>query len=266
MTGVFSKISGFQDTLKFSNSLSVIRQRITRAPIIHYVWKGSLHMYCEGRTFDHYSVKELLSQGVYDDSIRKSVKDGCISYVNVGAHIGSFDVAIAGSGAKISKAISIELNPRTYKKLCFNLLVNNLDQVNCINAGVSDQSGEYLFSENENSLTDGIFAIDSGDSRAQTPIPLITLPQAISASGLEGQKFDLLKLDCEGAEYPIIKAITPDQLNIFSNIVMELHQPPDGHGPEDLYRKLAENGFSTNQPAWARTEQPALRFWSKKQP
>ena len=83
--------------------------------------------------------------------------------------------------------------------------------------------------------------------------PVIALDESLS----QFERVQLLKLDCEGSEYPIL--LTSSQLHCVQRIVGEYHLIPeesmpllipeariDGHasyGPETLRRKLEAEGF-----------------------
>lgn len=256
---------GFSQSLRFSNPLELLWQRSfgRRLPVIHYEWKGRWHLYCNPHFGDHGSVKELLTEGVYDEALRVSARGNACSYINVGANVGAFDVAVASRGLAIPHALSVELNPWTFARLAFNVALNDFPTLRLLNAGIAGEPGSLAFSRRENSVTDSIFSDAPSSPGEGREVALVTLGQALVSTGLEGRTFDLFKLDAECAEYDIIETAAPTLLRSFRNIVMELHEPPPGRTPERLYAKLSEAGFVTRQPLWTPAEGPALRFWSR---
>ena len=264
LTTLRNKISGFADSLPFSNRWQIILQRLLRPsdPLVTYCWKGKWWLVCDTRVQDAQAAKELLANGCYDRWIRKSMCEGKLSYVNVGANIGAFDLAVAAAVREIPFGLSIELSPRTFARLSFNLQVNGLHQIRMLNAGVSRENGTFSFHPTACSLSDGLFAHTPADLVATSlPVPLLTLADALARAGLEEHDFDLLKLDCEGAEYGIVAASSPDCLRRFRHIVAELHPEPVGESPSALYAKLAQCGF---QPDRADREGHAgLHFWCR---
>ena len=265
LTTIRNKLAGFADSLAFSNRASILFQRLFRPgdPLVSYCWKEKWWLVCDARFMDAHAAKEVLARGCYQPWIRRSVRDGRLAYVNVGANIGAFDVAVAAEAA-IPAGLSVELNPRTFVRLNFNLEINGLLNVRTLNAGIAGAGGSLRFRATECSLGDGLFtAQPSAQDGAAIEVPLFTLDEALTRSGLEAGEFDLLKLDCEGAEYGIVAGASPECLRRFRHIVAELHPEPASESARAFYAKLAECGFRSEQPEWVPAAETALRFWSR---
>ena len=65
-------------------------------------------------------------------------------------------------------------------------------------------------------------------------VPAVTLAQALER--LDGQDCDLLKIDCEGAEYDILMNADPACWRHIRHIVMEYHDHLTEHTHADLVR------------------------------
>lgn len=258
-------LSGLSDSLCFSNWLGLLIQRtVTRnAPVVHYVWKGRWHLYCCPQYGDHGSVKEVLAQGAYDKYLAGIARKGTINYINAGANVGAFDVAIASEGYASEFGVSIELNPWTYTRLAFNLACNGLNAIHPVNAGLAAASGEMAFSARGNSVTDCIYNDPGQAGAVSRSVALESLDSILEQAGLEDREFDLLKLDIEGAEYEVVSALSADTLRKFRHIIMEFHTPPQGHSPSVLYKKLGDSGFVGGAPEWTADQHPDLRHWHR---
>lgn len=259
-------VNGLKDSLRFSNGAELIWQRVARrkSPVVHYEWHKKWHLYCDSRFGDHGSVKEVLGQGVYDTYIRQSARGESLSYVNVGANVGSFDIAVAGMGLAVPHALTVELNPWTFTRLAFNMAVNQREMVRLCNAGIAGESGSIYFVRRKDSVNDSIYSDANKPGAESREMPLVTIEQALREAGLGDKTFDLLKLDAEGAEYEIVEKSRREVLRKFAHIVMELHVPPKNRDPEKLYAKLAECGFECGDPKWTPAEGLALRFWTRR--
>ena len=61
-----------------------------------------------------------------------------------------------------------------------------------------------------------------------------------------GGAFDLLKLDCEGAEWEILRRTSPSAFARFGALVAEVHDDPEEASPVERFGALAEAcGFRT---------------------
>ena len=265
-----NKLSGFRENLAFSNRWSVIAQRLFHPgrPVISYLWRGRWWLVCDTRFHDANAVKEVLARGCYDAFITRSARGGRLSYVNVGAHIGAFDIAAASLVETIPFACSVEMNPRTFARLNFNLHLNGLAQIRTINAGVGGENGTARVRATGCSLADSLFANAGADEAGKNDftVPVLTLVKVIEKAGAADREFDLLKVDCEGAEYSIIEESSPALLRRFANVVMELHPPAAGCSVDRLCRKMESSGFTSTEAQPGELITGELRFWTRTQP
>jgi len=145
--------------------------------------------------------------------------------IDVGAHIGLFTI-YASQFCTSGKIYSFEPVTENYKLLVENIKLNNLDYVSSFNLAVSnsndsiklflngDESGHSMFSKSSESII-----IDS-----------ISLQKFFVDNQIEFCNF--LKLDCEGAEYEIIKNLPSEYFQKIDKFVIEYHMA-DSH-PEQL--------------------------------
>ena len=151
--------------------------------------------------------------------------------VDVGAHIGSFSRLAADNGA--TSVYAFEPNPESYR-----LLVENVQgtQIKPYNMAIHCNSGLLVKSipSLEETNTGGSNCVLSPDG---TGTPTISMDDIIDLAGY----VHILKLDCEGGEYPGLLKCT--KLNRVDAIVGEYH----GHATETidgLKDYLQANGFS----------------------
>ena len=75
-------------------------------------------------------------------------------------------------------------------------------------------------------------------------VPGITLEQALESVGLA--HCNLLKVDCEGAEYEIFFNTPPEVLERVERIIMEYHDNVIKHSHTELITFLTHHGFAVN--------------------
>ena len=145
--------------------------------------------------------------------------------IDVGAHIGLFTI-YASQFCTNGKIYSFEPVIENYQLLLENIQLNNLNCVTSFNQAVSnsndsidlflnnDESGHSMFSKSSKSII-----IDS-----------ISLQKFFDEHQIKHCNF--LKLDCEGAEYEIIKNLPLEYFQKIDKLVIEYHMA-DSH-PEFL--------------------------------
>jgi FkbM family methyltransferase len=162
--------------------------------------------------------------------------------VNIGANIGAFDLLLLERGLTIEAGLAVELNPRTVARCLVNLQSNGLFLTQVVNAGVAGSDGHMTFHPGETSLSDSIFTSPAAGGGMQ--VELLTLQTLLERHAGHFPRFDLLKLDCEKAEYSIIRLTPPSLLGKFRYIIVEFHPEPENESVEAAYAKLKEAGFS----------------------
>ena len=269
-TTIRNKLSGLKENLAFSNRWSVLAQRLFHPghPLVSYLWKGRWWLVCDTRYQDANAAKEVLAGGCYDAFIARSARGGRLSYVNVGAHIGTFDIAVASLVAEVPFACSVEMHPGTFARLNFNLHLNGLSQVRTVNVGVGGEIGTATICTSGSSLAHKLSTAPGGNGATEngTSVPVLTLGALLDRAAAGDREFDLLKLDCEGAEYAIIAEAAPALLRRFAHLVIELHPTADESAVEDLWRKLASCGFAPDGEKPVAFTAGVLRFWTRNEP
>jgi len=228
----------------FSNWPVLLLQRLLfrKERFTTYLWKKKYWLICDRNYLDDHSPKEVLAKNVYREAILRAARGGKISYVNVGANIGAFDVAVASLVDVIERAVCFELNPRTAARLRNNLIINRLDGIIVKEVGIGAQRATLTINETGSGHNFNLYARHQGNGDAVIchVVPFDEAMQGLP-SGETG--WDLLKLDCEGAEYEILSSAGERLLRQFAHIVLELHQPPPGYGEAEIFEALKRAGF-----------------------
>ena len=155
------------------------------------------------------------------DNIDKHILD-------IGANCGVATIILAKQNP-LSKVYSFEPDPYLYEILKVNIISNNLTNVKLFNLAVSKNNmdtlqllfhphysgGNTTYSDSDN--FNNYFKIESKNINVKA----ISLDEIIYNNNID--EIELLKIDCEGAEYDIIYDSEEFKKNKIKNIVGEFH-------------------------------------------
>lgn len=240
---------GIRSNFKFSNGLQLNLRRLffRRAAEVTYVWDRRIRMACDCARLEHLAVREVFVEGCYARALAPCVFPGNrISVVDVGANVGAFDLWLWSRGLRIEGGIAAELNATTHRRCAQNLQRNGLDAVRAVNCGVAARDGWIEFVPSRDSPGDNIFGANPapGARLPATRVELISLATLLQRHAANRTNFDLLKLDCEGAEYEILRTSPAVVLQKFRYLIAEFHAEPAGESLAATWARLREIGFA----------------------
>jgi len=135
--------------------------------------------------------------------------------IDIGAAFGDFTV-LAAQKSPLNQIIAVEPLPSSLKLLRQNIKSNHLKNINIFSGGISSVRNKINISEDNKNY---------GHSQTSKKSPLTA--SAISLNKLFSKykilHCDLIKCDCEGAEYDIFLNLSPKTYQKFDRIVMEYH-------------------------------------------
>lgn len=155
--------------------------------------------------------------------------------IDVGANVGLFSLLAAARGAVVE---AYEPHPETYDWLVRNTRGRD---VTCTQAAVVGSLSEgqvelWLHPGRNSRHTTARYEVGSGEPLLhKVEVPAIRLEEVI------GHGCDLLKLDCEGAEFEIVDGTPIESLARAARLVCEVHS--NAGDPAKLKARLREAGF-----------------------
>ena len=202
-------------------------------------------MWVRGR-MDAWSVKESMLDRFYERFGTKVQSDWTV--VDVGAAIGEFTV-LAAKEAKQGQVFAIEPNPESIALLKRNLQANDIANVILIQKGLWRENGQQTLNLiNQEPLQAMTLGLEAADSK-QIGFETQTLEDFIKEFQIV--QIDLLKSDCEGAEYDFLLISSPNVLQIIKRIVMEYHDLDENRHHQKLKEFLIANGYQVSLvPNW----------------
>jgi FkbM family methyltransferase len=166
-----------------------------------------------------------------------------IRLVDVGSNLGSF-VVWMNSKVGVREAFCFEPEPDSFRLLAFNLSGNGCTSARTFNCalGGTNRTVHIKLKESSPGGT-SIYSESLGDAQSGVAAKVLAFEDWLKQ--VDGE-FDLLKLDCEGAEWEIVSRTDVKQMRRFRVCVAEIHGDPESNRPPDEFRKLMEaHGFHT---------------------
>jgi len=161
--------------------------------------------------------------------------------IDIGAGIGDYTLYAATTQPN-SQVFAFEPYPQSLVLMQENLRLNSIQNAQAFDKAIGTVSGELMLD-----LTGGeplqfqSFLNQTGTMEKILPVQALSLADALAM--LEIESCDLLKLDCEGAEYSILFDTPQPVLERIQRIVMEYHDNIVQYTHHDLTRFLNERGF-----------------------
>ena len=136
-----------------------------------------------------YNLEEL-------DFLRAHVPAGGV-FVDVGANVGTYALALARHVGAAGSVIAIEPHPVTHARLAFNRAASNFRQVTLVAAAAGASDGELLIETDGDNLGASHVVIGQAASGA-IKVPSLRLQRILGDAGIG--HVDALKIDVEGYE------------------------------------------------------------------
>ncbi len=170
-------------------------------------------------------IQEIIHQNEYRLETFADIRS---HIVDIGANCGVATIILAKQNPR-STIYAFEPDPRVYELLLENVKINGLTNVKCHNMAVSDGSKRSLtlylhpnFSGGNTTCSDenGFRTFFHADGKSFR-VDCISLDEIIVTNHIDS--IELLKIDCEGAEFEILRGSRLFRTGIVKNIVGEFH-------------------------------------------
>jgi|SRR6185295_17002286 len=170
--------------------------------------------------------------------------------VDVGGNAGYFSMLLLSKkpDASVYAYEAIEQNFELYRN---NIKINPIaGKANVFHRAVTgkpvDSITLYKESNSDNSVTASVFQDFESQNLKTVTVKAISLEQILNENNLD--HVDLLKLDCEGSEYPIVYDSPPEIFLKIKSIFLEIHNlDEDQRNEKSLNKFLHSAGYVTTQ-------------------
>ncbi|MEM3373006.1 MAG: FkbM family methyltransferase [Candidatus Anstonellales archaeon] len=223
---------------------------LVKSKTLIYETRNGIKIKVRTNSYDSRVVSEIICYRIYQKD-GFEIKDNYV-IVDIGANIGCYALFAAFSADNV-KVFCFEPNEENYNLLMENIAMNGLKgKIIPYKYAVAGQNKkvELLVSKSQFntkhyesiSMYEGIIKnIPDTHEILKEEVDAISLEKVFKLCQID--KIDLLKLDCEGAEYEIILSSSSDTLRKISKIVLEYHRF-DNKDENVLKDFLISHGFS----------------------
>ena len=173
-------------------------------------------------------------------------------FVDVGSNIGYYTVI---TGKRCGKVVSIEASPKIYAELKNNLALNDLANVRAVNIAVGEKRDEVsIYSGPASNIGATTTLKDRANGRNaltfETNVPSLPIGQVLTDAEKKEARF--IKIDIEGAEYPVLKNIFEHVSHYREDVEIVVEFSPKdcrkfGGSPQEFLAKAKEAGFFVYQ-------------------
>ena len=194
----------------------------------------------------------VLSRIIYDGFekeeltfVKEILREGDI-FIDIGANVGLFSLIATNCIGTKGSIISFEPSPVTFRRLRENISLNNIENIDLKNIGLSNQSGELNFYVSDNGYDAWDSFATGQDDKLQRAIvvSVSTLDQELEQ--VDKSRIKLIKIDVEGWE----KYVLIGGKNLFINyapIVMveftEENTFNAGYAIHEIYDLMVDYGY-----------------------
>jgi FkbM family methyltransferase len=216
-----------QTLTAFENGPKVLWDMARGADDLVYQTKVGLKITCPNVAGARVPLYELFAEDTYQMSELVAGLPEDLVVLDIGGQIGCFSTSLAITAPKAT-VHSYEASPATAVYLEKNIADNGLTgRVHPHTVAVSDHHGTLTFTDAV--AGSGLNGMTSPQGQTSIEVPCITFAEAVAEAG---GTVHLVKLDVEGAEYPIVLGSNPSDWAGVQRVAMEFHGVPDRHWHE----------------------------------
>lgn len=231
-----------------------------------------------GKDFFEYNLYDYAKINLYKDSVLsrliwnkfekdetdymcKVLKKGDV-FIDVGSNIGLFSLIASKIVGDKGKVICFEPSPLTYTRLKENVTINNFNNLDVRNLGLSDSIGELTFYVSNNGYDAWNSFSPSADNKLELSIKVPVSTLDFELNEIDKSKIKLVKIDVEGWEKFVLQGAKDFLIN-FNPIVMveftEQNTFNSGYPVHEIYDLMSSYGY-----IWYRLQKGELVLEEKK--
>ena len=228
------KIKGLRQIMQFDNRWHLAMSRAVFREPINVYRLGSIVFLEDHSAGDANGARDVLTGEMYRPFLDRLALPRSLRVLDLGASNGGFPLLLKSMGFALSRIVAVEMHPRTFRRLRFNIEANFDCERSLINAAVAGHDGSITLHLGPGSTGDSVLTPKDGGT--QVSVPAITLDRLIDQSSI-----DLIKMDIEGAEFDVFDSNTYRSIEQCRYFIAEIH--PEYGNPLAVVDRLRQSGF-----------------------
>jgi FkbM family methyltransferase len=209
--------------MQFDNRWQLLASRLFTPGRTSLLYKyHGLEFLTDHAAGDANGAREVLTSDMYRKYLPQMDLEGPLNVLDIGANNGGFPLLLAAEGYEIGRTVCVELNPKTFERLVFNLERNFGGRAEAINAAVCGEEREIEFTSGTGSTSDNIYGRNANSRHGAISVAGQTFDQTAEAS-FGSERIDICKMDVEGAEFEIFVSENFTRLTDCRYLLIEIH-------------------------------------------
>jgi FkbM family methyltransferase len=187
-------------------------------------------------------INEVFASPAYTQFFPHLDLNGPLNVFDIGSNIGCFPLLINSQGFELKKLVCVEMNPKTFSRLKFNIERNLDSDLELVNGAVCGDNRQIEVALGEGSANDSIYGKGTGGKVRH--VQGYTFNELFEHN-FGGSPVDLCKMDIEGAEFEVFAKPGHELIKNCRNLLIEIHHNTSAGRSRDLVRgPLTDLGFT----------------------
>jgi FkbM family methyltransferase len=237
------KIIGLKRLFNFENKIQLLLSRIfftSTASVIHKI--DGMEILIDYNVGEQNGTGACVANMSYACFIEKMKLGSSLTVVDLGANGGGFPLMLKRMGYTIKKLVAVEMNAKTYGRMAFNLYRNLSCDIVALNGAVADQEGFIDLPSCDGGIGDSIYNQEANSqSEDSRRVKLLAFDQVIDVH-FPHDLIDIVKIDIEGAEFPILGSLGFEAIKKAKNVIIEVHDHSEWSW-DRVHQTFKEKGF-----------------------
>jgi len=228
--GIIRLIKNFP--LYFAEYFGIINQKY-----LQYTLNNNIRITVRSKTHDSGIIAGVMIHNEYTPKGFEIATGDIV--VDVGAHIGVFSI-FASTKKGAGKVYAIEPAPDNYALLEQNITNNNIKNIYPFNLAISAKNGKQDFFLYDDTVGHSLY-VRKGMKSNKISVKTSSFENFMKQNKIK--HIDFLKIDCEGAEYPLLFNLPKTILEKIKKLSIEYHYVDNENNIFVLKEFLQKRGF-----------------------